>query len=86
VFATLCQFRPSLIFAGKAKSLPLSGVSQGLASIIRVGQKWLAVTNTLAYYDTLIITNVRSFDVQALWINKIGWFQWSLNVLLLLRD
>jgi hypothetical protein len=33
---------------------------------IRLGRMWLTVANTLAYYDTSIITVVKSVTVQAL--------------------
>jgi hypothetical protein len=59
--ATIC-----LIFAGKAKSLPLQYNTQkgstlvgaSLACKIRLGWKWMAVKNTLAYYDTATIMAV----------------------------
>ncbi len=47
-------FLLSLIFAGKARSLPLSGVPEKelpSTANIRQGWKGLPVTNTLAYYE-----------------------------------
>jgi hypothetical protein len=58
VFATAIYFDPSLIFASKA------GGSNGRLLILppntRLGWKWMAVTNPLAYHDrgTIIAENV----------------------------
>ncbi len=48
------------MFSGEVKSLP--EWSQSQVSFLIVGSS-LAVTNTLAYYDTLTITSVESFIV-----------------------
>jgi hypothetical protein len=53
VFATFSHFLPSLILTVEARSLPLERSSI------------LARRNTLAYYDTAIVTAVKSFIVQA---------------------
>ncbi len=48
------HFQPSLIFAGKARSLPKSGAfckDLALPAYIRIGRKSLPETNTLAYYE-----------------------------------
>jgi len=59
---------------GKVRTYP-SGALTGLQfqgrllvviANIRLGSKWLAVTNTLVYYDTESITVGKSFRLQAL--------------------
>ena len=74
MFATAIHFHLSLIFAGKARSLPLewgfckvfhSGSLLVLPTNIRLGLQSIKVANTLAYYDTAIITAIKSFIVQA---------------------
>ncbi len=70
MFATAIHIHFSLIFAGKVRSLPLewsfgSGGLHVLPTKIRLGWKSVQVANTLAYYDTLIITAVKSFIDQA---------------------
>jgi len=73
VFATAIDFHLSLIFGGKARSLPLewrckvfhSGSLLVLPTNIRLGWKSMQVANTLAYNDTAISTAVKSFIVQA---------------------
>ncbi len=40
-------------------------VASSLGASIRLGWKYMAVANTLAYYDTATITAVKSFVVQA---------------------
>jgi hypothetical protein len=61
-----CLFRPNLIFASKAKSVP-SVESRGSP---RVGSDFarrydtkmdVKVTNALAYYGTALIASVKSF-------------------------
>ncbi len=56
MFATFSHFDPCLIFTVEARRLPLEWSPTG-GSI-------LAVANTLAYYDTATITEVKSFRVQ----------------------
>ncbi len=51
-------FQTSLMFVGKA------GAYQGEAPI-RLGWNWRKVSNTLAIYNSVIITNVKSFIGQA---------------------
>ncbi len=63
------SFQPSLMFAGKAGAYPSEGASllgRLLASPtnLRLGWKGLPRTNTLAYYESLKITTVKSFIVQ----------------------
>ncbi len=74
MFATAIHFHFSLIFAGKARSIPLEWsfvrcsalvVSLSCPQNIRQGCKSVQVANTLAYYDTAIITAVKSFIVHA---------------------
>ncbi len=73
MFANAIHFTPSLIFAGKARSLKLvefckvfhSGSLLVLPTNIRLGLQSMQVANTLAYYDTAIFTAVKSFVVQA---------------------
>jgi len=71
VFATAIHFHLSLIFAGNARSQPLewgfvrSGSLLVLPTNIRLGRQSMQVVNTQAYYDTAIITAVKSFIVQA---------------------
>ncbi len=64
---TVSGFCPSLIFQRWLEHL-LGLVSIGrlltLPGNIRLGWKWLTVTNTLAYFDTVSITAVKSFIVQ----------------------
>jgi hypothetical protein len=43
--------------------LHLKGMLVALSKNIRLGQKRLTVTNTLAYYDTELITTVKSLIV-----------------------
>ncbi len=71
MFATVRHFHPSLIFAGKTGAYQ-SEAPYAIPSIcrlpamtlnIRLGWKWLTVANTLAFYDTAIITSVKSFKV-----------------------
>ncbi len=69
------HFHPSLIFAGKARSLPLEWIPYrtplwkptrvvALFANIRLGWEWMAATNTLAYYDTAAIMAVNLFIAQ----------------------
>ncbi len=54
-----------------------------LPSIIRLGLKWLTVTNTLTYYSTELITAVKDLNVQALGLNVVQVsFSTSLSVML----
>ncbi len=62
------------MFAGKARGLPEDSSLQDstpregslvLSRNIRLGWKWLTVTNTLAYYGVKITTAVRVFVVFA---------------------
>ncbi len=64
-----CNFY-TLSFVAKARSLPLKrrGVKRSkglhysrpaLPANIRLGWKWLTVTDTLAYYDTETITAIK---------------------------
>jgi hypothetical protein len=63
--STDIHFHPSLIFTGKARSLPLEWIPYrtllwkptrvvDLFANIRLGWEWMAATNTLAYYDTAV--------------------------------
>jgi hypothetical protein len=66
-------FQPILIFAGEAGAYPkvehlkgaLLGQAQALPANIRIGLKGLPGTNTLAYYENLLITAVKSLIVHA---------------------
>jgi hypothetical protein len=54
MFDTVSYFHPCLIFASKAKSLPLEWShntvqDRAFPSNIKLGLKWLAVANALAY-------------------------------------
>jgi hypothetical protein len=64
VFANVGHHHPSLIFAGKASKPTFKALA--LPANIRLGWKYLTVTNTLAYYGTELITTIKSFKVQAL--------------------
>ncbi len=70
MLATAISFHLSLLFAGKARSLPLvrvkfhSGSQLVLPTNIRLGWKSIQVANTLAYYDTALITAIKIFIVQ----------------------
>jgi hypothetical protein len=72
VFATSIHFHPSLIFAGKARSLqselcPVRGstlVGTSLASKYQARVELTHLANTLAFY-TATITAIKSFIVQA---------------------
>jgi hypothetical protein len=77
VFVSVGHFLPNLIFAHKARSLPLEvlktdtrlrskGGLLALPANIRLGLKLLAVTNALAYFDMAIIIDVKLFIVQDL--------------------
>jgi len=65
-FLHLSRLKLSLIFAGKAGSQLLQFstvwdsilVSSGLPAKIRLVQKWMALANTLAYYDMTTFTAV----------------------------
>jgi hypothetical protein len=58
-FATASQFHPSLIFPGKDISLLLQwSLGSGRLANIRLGLKWLAMKNALAYNTGLLTTNV----------------------------
>jgi hypothetical protein len=46
-----------------------SAPSPSFGSNIRLGLKWLTVTNTPAYCDTELITNIKSFKVRAIEAN-----------------
>ncbi len=53
-----CQgnhFNPSLIFVGKARSLPLVGTKPDLLENNVLGWKWLTLTNTLAYHTVVLM-------------------------------
>ncbi len=75
MFATVGHFHPSLAFFVKAGAYqtrvkPLKGPHAngkllGLTENIKLEWKWMAVANTLAYYDTATITAVKSIIVQA---------------------
>ncbi len=74
MFAISIHFHRSLIFVGKARSLPECGHLMGLHSNanlqafpahIRLGWMREAVANTVAYYVTATITAVKCFIVQA---------------------
>jgi hypothetical protein len=63
MFATAIHFHRRLIFAGKAgayQSREPYKTPLGLPVNIRLGWKWMAVTNTLAYYDTATIMSLKS--------------------------
>jgi hypothetical protein len=47
------------------KELQSNGRALTLPTNIRLGWKWLAVANTLAYYNMGTITSLKSFNVQA---------------------
>ncbi len=81
MFATAIHFHLSLIFAGKARSLPLEWSFVRCSTLvsllvlptnIRLGWKSMQVENTLAYYDTAIITAVKMFIVQAPGFNPVS--------------
>ncbi len=67
MFATAIYFHPSITFASKTgayQRVALMGLySNGrflaFPANIRLEWKWMAVTNTLAYYDTATITAVK---------------------------
>ncbi len=75
MFASAIPFDRILIFLSKAWSLPLESNVMGstlmvgsyLDSNVRLGWRWKAVTNDLAYYDTV----VKSFIVQAPAVYKL---------------
>ncbi len=62
------HFHPSLIFTPKTKSyqsgLYFKGRLPASFTNIILGQKWLAVTNALAYHTAVTITKIKSFIVQ----------------------
>jgi len=66
VFLIVNHVHPSLIFADKAVAYPSAYILHSedrllaLLANIRQGLKLLAVTNTLAYSDTELITTVKS--------------------------
>ncbi len=53
---------------------------------IRLGWKSVQVANTLAYYDTAIITAIKSFIVQAPGLNYILFVKLTLKSLILLAQ
>jgi len=70
VFDTAIHFHPSLIFAGKGRSLPIElesckgphlGRRPDLHANIRLGSNRLTVTHTTAYHSTYLITIVKGF-------------------------
>ena len=69
MFVPSKPFQPSLIFVGKAGAYPSEqpfrcstlGSAPALPANIRQGWKGLLGTNTLAYYENLYITAVKSF-------------------------
>jgi hypothetical protein len=72
MFAAPIHLNPSVIFMEKGRRLPewstLHNSNRGLLGLpanIRLGWKWMAVANTLAYYCTATITAVMCFIVQA---------------------
>ncbi len=56
----------------RLKRLEGASLRQALAlpANIRLGRKGLPRTNTLTYYENLLITTVKSFRVQAAGVNK----------------
>ncbi len=56
-----------------------SGSCLVLPTNIRLGWKSMQVANTLAYYDTAIITAVKSFIVQASEVGTIKLFTAVIN-------
>ncbi len=69
MFLTVSHFHPSLIFYGKAVSLSLDSTQGSTLRVspahIRLGWKWLTVTNCLAYFTSALIMAVKSFIVHA---------------------
>ncbi len=47
------------------EQVPLLGKALAMPAKVRLGCKWLPLTNTLAYYDSEIIIAEKSFEVQA---------------------
>ncbi len=84
-FDAIDHLHPSLIFAGKARSLPIKCnpirsstlAISGLTHNIRQRGKLQTASNTLAYYDTEIIMAINSFKVTR--INVIKLFSVSLK-------
>ncbi len=63
-FAIVSHFNPSLVVDEPAWVEPIMGLHNkghllSLPINIRLGCKWITVTNTLAYYDTDLITAVK---------------------------
>ncbi len=56
---------PSVIFAGKAGAYEGGALTQLYPNISRLWWKCMEVANTLAYYETATITDVKCFNVQA---------------------
>ncbi len=57
-FARGKPFQPSVMFVGKASSLPYSGAPE---TNIKLDLKGLPWTNTLAYYDHSYLMDIKSF-------------------------
>jgi hypothetical protein len=73
VFATAVHFHPSLIFAGKAganQMEPFMGLHSNVKLLAipktweRLRWKWMAVANTLAYYNKATFASVKSLIAQ----------------------
>ncbi len=62
MFVTADDFHPCPIFQSKARVYP-SGAHYGLEApaLIRLGCKWIAVTNVLDYNNEVSITDFKSF-------------------------
>jgi hypothetical protein len=63
-FAIASYLHPSVIFASNARSLPSQGgvqqrSSAALPTKVRLGWKWLVVTNALAYSNAIFITDAK---------------------------
>ncbi len=74
-------FRPSPMFAGKARAYPSEASNPpALPTNMRLGWKSLPVTNTRAYYEIPQITAVKIFIVQAPGYLLIGKFTFKLKL------
>ncbi len=73
MFVSVNHFYPCLMFAGKARSLRLERSSVGVYTMVSSSLVYkyytrVEVTNSdkhLAYYDTVLITAVKSYKVMA---------------------
>jgi hypothetical protein len=66
MFASVVLFHPILVLSGKAGAYQSGATYSNLLALptnIKLGWKWMAETNALAYYDSATVTSIKSLIV-----------------------